>query len=218
MNFAQANITTAQSPDNMEHVSAGKRSGVLALNLGLAILAVTLVSGCTRTVGPLESASSLPPAPAGNVSSQTLPPPPATNPNVATDINGNPINALPGQTIDGTTGLPIDQNQPTQNTQVAAVDSKPLDRGSVAGVWNVQVSGGTCRFATSFTRRSTHFQASPLRCPDPELSNVREWNVSGNQMVLYDQSGSAVARLFKTGTQRLDGKTSGGTAVTFSRD
>ncbi|MEO0495782.1 MAG: AprI/Inh family metalloprotease inhibitor [Pseudomonadota bacterium] len=194
--------------------SSATQSSTHAVNLLTALFGATLIlSGCTRSVEPLSTVQPLPAAPAGTVSAQPL---------------GAPNQPGTPGAIDPATGLPF----PPAGTQVAttepvaqpsvsattSVSSEPLDRGSVAGVWNVQVAGGTCRVATSFTRRSTHFQASPLRCPDAELSNVREWNVSGNQMVLYDGSGSAVARLFRTGAQRLDGKTSGGTAVTLSRD
>lgn len=206
-------LNLSASPQIEPALSVGR---TVLLSAGMVITGIAL-SACTRSVEPLSTVQPLPPAPAGNVQSQPL------------GTSGAQA-GLPGQpgTIDPNTGLLI----PPAGTQVAttepvaqsttppptAASTEALDRGSVAGVWNVQVAGGTCRLATSFTRRSTHFQASPLRCPDAELSNVREWNVSGNQMVLYDNSGSAIARLFRTGNQRLDGKTSGGTAVTLSRD
>lgn len=178
------------------------------------ILATTLVlSACTRSVEPLTTVQPLPPAPTGNVSSQPL---------------GAPNQPGTPGAIDPSTGLPfpadgtqIATTEPVAEPTVAAptsVSSEPLQRGSVSGVWDVQVAGGTCRMVTSFTRSSTHFRAAPLRCPDSELTNVKEWNVSGNQMVLYDGSGNPVARVFKTGAQRLDGKTTSGTAVTLSRD
>ena len=183
-----------------------------------AIVALCVsVAACTRSVEPLSTVQPLPPAPAGTVQSQPL------NPAIPQTGQPGQIDPNTGQLIPGTTTDGLAGTQPTASLEAAtpvtpaAADQTPLDRGSVAGVWNVQVAGGECRVATSFTRRSAHFQASPLRCPDAEMSRVREWDVSGNQMVLYDESGSAIARLFKTGDQRLDGRTSGGTAVTFSR-
>mgnify|MGYP001801010258 CR=1 FL=1 len=164
---------------------------------------LTILAGCTRTVAPLESVSPLPAAPSGTVQQQTL----------------EPVNVTPDQSqVDGQDGTQVATATDTDTSPVpSAVSSEPVNRGSVAGVWDVQVAGGTCKFATSFTRRSQHYQASALRCPSPELSGVREWDVAGNQLVLYDQSGAAVARLFKTAENRFDGKTTGGTAVTFSR-
>ncbi|MEO0636417.1 MAG: AprI/Inh family metalloprotease inhibitor [Pseudomonadota bacterium] len=180
--------------------------------VAVLLLSSVALAACTRSVEPLSTVQPLPPAPAGTVSSQPLPPTTPGQPGAIDPLTGLPI---PPEQSDIASTEPVAQPNAASS---APVSNEPLDRGSVAGVWNVQVAGGTCRLATSFTRRSTHFQASPLRCPDAELSNVREWNVSGNQMVLYDDSGSAVARLFRTGGQRLDGKTSGGTAVTLSRD
>jgi len=168
------------------------------------------VSGCMRTTGALEN---LPPQPTGNVQSSQLTP--------VGSPQGTPLNSANGQFA--STQLQQGQQavqgvqQDAAQTVNTALNSEPIERGTVAGVWNVQVAGNTCRFATSFTRRSAHYQASALRCPNPELAAVREWNVSGNQLVLYDQSGSAIARLFKTAEQRFDGKTSSGVAVTFSR-
>jgi hypothetical protein len=195
----------------MRPTAANEHTRTASIIAGL--LATTFALGaCTRSVEPLSTVQPLPPAPAGNVSTQALPAPTTQQPGAIDPVTGLPI-ATPETQV--ATTEPIAQ---TVTPAPTAVNSEPLQRGSVSGVWNVQAAGGTCRMVTSFTRSSTHFRAAPLRCPGNELGNVKEWNVSGNQMVLYDANGSPIARLFRTGDQRLDGKTNGGTAVTLSRD
>ena len=73
-----------------------------------------------------------------------------------------------------------------------------------------------CRIATpqnsALARASV---AGPLRCPAP-LDQVKSWNVSGSQLTLYDESGSALARLYSS-NGRFEGQTSSGQPISLVR-
>lgn len=181
---------------------AFRTSGVFATT----ILALAL-AGCQSerfssmdTRGPAPAP--LQAAPAGTVTAGQLPPPvqPGT-----TDPSQFPV--APG-------------TDPTQQPadQVAALgqNAPQITTGSVAGVWNANVGGQSCRIATPQTRFGQGFRAGPLRCPAP-LDGVKSWNVSGSQLALYDDNGDVLARLYSSGGERFDGQTSSGQAVSLSR-
>ena len=46
---------------------------------------------------------------------------------------------------------------------------------------------------------------------------IAGWDVQGAQVVLYNESGDTVARLYKSGNQKFDGTTSSGQAVSVFR-
>lgn len=104
-------------------------------------------------------------------------------------------------------------------TQVASLppESAPdLTPGSVAGVWNANLAGQSCKIATPQTKYGQGFRAGPLRCPG-ELSSLASWAVNGKQLSLYDGNGGTVATLYSSGQSRFDGQTVGGQALSLSR-
>lgn len=134
-------------------------------------------------------------APSGTVTSNQLPPPSAA------------------------TAFP----EAPQTTEVAALDpaaaeanAAEITSGGVAGVWNASVGGQSCRVATPQTKFGQGYRAGPLRCPAP-LDGVKSWNVNGKQLALYDASGSVIARLYSSGSEKFDGQTTSGQAVSLSR-
>lgn len=191
------------------------RTGLLAATLLSLVLA-----GCqSQRFTPMETRQPAPAplqgAPAGQVTSGQLPPP--GQPGSATDLSAGDMSQFPtapgqeGDDMDGGFG----QNG---GQQVAALpsDGPAVSAGSVAGVWNASVSGQSCRIATPQTRFGEGYRAGPLRCPSP-LDGVRSWNVSGNQLALYDDSGNVLARLSSSGGERFEGQTTSGSAVSMSR-
>jgi Protease inhibitor Inh len=85
----------------------------------------------------------------------------------------------------------------------------------VAGVWNVSLAGQSCKVATPQTKFGQGFRAGPLKCP-AEMANVKSWNVAGKQLVMYDEGGATIARLYSTGNG-FSGQTAGGAPISFSR-
>lgn len=152
----------------------------------------------TRGPAPLA------PAPAGVVTSSQLPAPSQPGSMAVTDASQFPV--APGAD-------PMADQQ-----QMAALEQggAEISTGSVAGVWNASVSGQSCRIATPQTRFGQGFRAGPLRCPTP-LDGVRSWNVTGNQLALYDGNGDVLARLYSSTSERFDGQTSNGVPVSLSR-
>jgi Protease inhibitor Inh len=182
-------------------------------SVGASLVFIALgLAGCQSSrVGNYTAIDPLPAAPSGVVQQSQLPPPTKpTAPQVAaTDPSQFPAapTTAGGATASGAPG-----------TQVAsAAPSGPdLTVGGVAGVWNVNVAGQSCKVATPQTKYGQGFRAGPLRCPG-EVANVKSWNVSGKQLTLYDESGSAVARLFSSGGAGFNGQTSGGSAISLTR-
>lgn len=173
--------------------------------LATAILALAL-AGCQSerfsrldTRGPAP----LPAAPAGTVTAGQLPPPAQPGTTDASQFPEAPV--ADGTAADGESQIAaLEQNAPQITT------------GSVAGVWNANVGGQSCRIATPQTRFGQGYRAGPLRCPSP-LDGVRSWNVSGSQLALYDDNGEVLARLYSSGGERFDGQTSAGQAISLSR-
>ncbi|MFC0244653.1 protease inhibitor Inh/omp19 family protein [Falsochrobactrum ovis] len=110
-------------------------------------------------------------------------------------------------------------NADDSGTQVASLppETAPdLTPGSVAGVWNANMAGQSCKIATPQTKYGQGYRAGPLRCPG-ELSNLASWAVNGKQLSLYDANGGTVATLYSSGQSRFDGQTVGGQALSLSR-
>jgi hypothetical protein len=68
----------------------------------------------------------------------------------------------------------------------------------------------------SLTKQSADFRAASLRCPG-DAAGVAAWNVAGQQVVLKDNTGNTVARLYSSGAERYDGQTVSGQTISFSR-
>ena len=171
--------------------------------IGLAASAVVLLAaaGCqSERISRVDTRPApLAAAPAGNVTATQLPPPaPASFPETPPPAPATQVAA-----IDPNAGAP-------------AAPSAPVTEGGVAGVWNVSVAGQSCRVATPRTKFGQGFRAAPLRCPAP-LDGVKSWAVQGNQMILYNDSGSQVASLSSSGPEAFNGTTSSGSPVSLTR-
>lgn len=172
------------------------KTGTFAISL-LALALAGCQSGRFNPT-PVYNTPPLTPAP-GQVTGSQLPPP--------STPGANSFPAAPGQ--DGTTDMAaLDPNLSTTAADITA--------GSVAGVWSVNVSGQNCRVATPQTKYGQGYRAGPLRCPAP-MDTVKSWNVSGNQLSFYDESGSLLATLYSSGQERFSGQTASGIPISLSR-
>lgn len=177
-------------------------------SLGAALLAAGCQSDRISGIdtGPAPVAA----APAGTVQQSQLPPPsqPAA-----------PAAATPGQFPAAPTApapaTPSAGTAPSGETQVAA-NAPDVTIGSVAGVWNVNVAGQTCKVATPQTKYGQGFRAGVLKCPG-DMANVKSWNVAGKQLVLYDEAGQTLARLYQSSPGKFDGQTTGGQPLVLTR-
>lgn len=155
----------------------------------------------------------LPAAPSGVVQQSQLPPP--TNPAGTQVANVDPAQ-FPAAPTSPTATKTLTPTTPAVAAPPAAAATGPdLTVGGIAGVWNVSVAGQSCKVATPQTKYGQGFRAGPLKCPG-EMANVKSWNVAGKQLTLYDEGGTAVARLYGAGGG-YSGQTSGGSAVSLTR-
>jgi len=174
------------------------RTGLIAVSV-----AALLVSGCQSSrLSSMDSTQPAPleAAPAGKVTSNQLPPPAAPG---ATDPSQFPT--APNTQM---AALPPDGG--------AAANAPDLAASNVAGVWNVSVSGQSCKVATPQTKFGQGFRAGPLHCPPP-IDGIKSWNVAGKQLVLYDQDGGTLAKLYASGAEKFDGQTSNGLPISLTR-
>lgn len=145
-------------------------------------------------------------APSGTVTSNQLPPPSPAGP---TDPSAFP---------------PAPGTSPT-DPQLAAGPAVPpeappgapdVTKEAMVGAWKVNAGGGGCQMMLSLTKQAADFRAASLRCPG-DAANVAAWNVAGKQVVLKDNTGNVVARLYSSGAERYDGQTATGQPISFSR-
>ncbi len=176
---------------------------------GLLIACAALaIAGCSTSRFDTVDTRPAPltPAPSGTVTSNQLPPPSPAGP---TDPSAFP--PAPGAS--------------TTDPQVAAGPAVPpaapanapdVTKEAMVGAWKVNAGGGGCQMMLSLTKQASDFRAASLRCPG-DAANVAAWNVAGKQVVLKDNTGNVVARLYSSGAEKYDGQTAGGTPISFSR-
>jgi len=99
-------------------------------------------------------------------------------------------------------------------TEVAS--REPVTREAMVGAWQVSTAGSSCQMFMALTQWTGGFRAASRGCPG-DAANVSAWNVNGSSVVLSDSSGNTVATLYQSGTNRYDGQTTGGRAISLSR-
>ncbi|WP_173933408.1 protease inhibitor Inh/omp19 family protein [Chelativorans sp. Marseille-P2723] len=174
------------------------RTGAFAIALVALVLA-----GCQteRFGSPYASRPApLAAAPSGSVTVGQLPPP-----SQPTGITEFP--AAPGAEAGG---------------QMAAIDpatqagAGPVSKNSLLGSWNVSTAGASCQMFLTLTKYGNSSRGGTRGCGN-ELANMRAWDVSGNQVVIYNENGDTIAQLYPSGQERLDGRTTNGSPVSISR-
>lgn len=187
------------------------------------VAAAIVVSGCTNSrLGTLNTQpASLTPAPTGQVTSGQLPPP--VEPGIgAPTLGSDGFPIAPGQT--GVTTDPLTETTADDGTQTTdptpsvteVASAEPVSREAMVGAWRVATEGANCQMFMALTRWSTGFRAASRGCPG-DAANVSSWAINGNQVVLSDSGGNRVATLFSSGSDRFDGQTVGGRAISLAR-
>lgn len=206
----------------------------------VAMIAISAIAGCSGSSRFGNRQFSGPPAQLepvtnSNVQSANLPP--------LLDANGNPMQQEPN--VIGQTGFPVDgqvsqdpllannQNQnnlQTPNGSFVAIDptgiptnvqSRDLSGGlttqTMLGAWAVISGADQCRInLTQTTKQGTNrFRASAPNCPISVLSGVASWKLVGTQVQLFNNSGSIIGTLLKSGN-RFIGTLSGGQGISMT--
>lgn len=173
----------------------------------LALLALTAGCQSERLARMDTQPAPLNAAPSGTITSTTLPPPSAPG---ATDPSAFP----PPPTTPGTD--PTLASVSPEQIGAAPPDAPDVTKEAMVGAWKVAAGAGSCQMMLSLTKMSADFRAASLRCPGT-AAGVAAWNVAGKQVVLKDNGGNTVARLYSSGPERYDGQTSDGQPISFSR-
>ena len=142
-----------------------------------------------------------------------------------------PLPAAPSGTITGTqlpppsepTGVGQFPTAPEQGGQMAAINpaapaagAAEINKNSLLGSWNVNSGGSSCQMFLTLTKYGNSSRGGTRGCSN-ELANMRAWELAGNQVVVYDEGGNTIARLYSSGAERLDGQTTSGAPVSLSR-
>lgn len=168
----------------------------------LATAAILLaLGGCQRSIGGLDTRSQpapLTPAPAGTVSTSQLPPPQPAQPG---DFPAAPT--APAATT------------AADETQLAA-NAPAVTREALIGRWSVASGGSSCDVFLALTKWTGGYRAASRGCAGAAAS-ISAWDVQGKQVILSDNSGNQVARLYQSAPERYDGSTAQGQAISLSR-
>ncbi|MCC0021775.1 MAG: protease inhibitor Inh/omp19 family protein [Nitratireductor sp.] len=175
------------------------------------------IAGCTRSVN-----NTLNP---GGVNPQRLPSAPVQPVQDAGQLPP-PQEVEPGQEMASV--QPMDPTNPGMEApsvvdQTGAAETapqpsaEPVTREGVSGTWIVASDNSDCRLILAFTKWSGGYRAASRKCVSPEISSVGAWDVKGQQVVLLDNGGNTVARLYRSGGERYDGTTNSGKPISFTR-
>lgn len=198
----------------------------------LAAMAVA-AGGCTssRFAGTQRMNTvpqNLPPVQSTSVQSSALPPLQGQDGTITADTSFDPYNT--GNSGFPNSGDPALMGQQTANadgsfvslddTGVTTPGGRDLSGGltptKLLGVWTVRAGLDNCRLNLTQTTKSgtDRYRASAPNCAVPVLALVSSWQLTGNQVQLYDESGSIVGALQLSGN-RFIGTLSGGIAVSM---
>ncbi len=189
--------------------------------LAVTVLAVSsLLAGCNQSlnsIAPTAPPSALPSAPAEPVASGQLPPINSAQAD-STGRNQAARQEAANQQIASAPVTPEINNQaPVNEITPATTGTTKVSREGMAGSWQVPTDGADCRIILAFTKWSGGYRAATRRCSSPEIQAINEWDVKDRSVVLVDQSGNEIARLFGSNGGNYQGRTKSGQAISFTR-
>lgn len=188
-------------------------------------------------------AQQLQPVQSSSVQTQTLPPlnGQSTTTGSTTDVYGNTsttgtasagtygtYSTSEGFETSGDPALSGDQTASTDGSFVSLDDVGAMPTGSgrdlsgalnvnkLLGVWTVSAGSNSCRLNLTQTAKTgtNRYRASTPNCAIPALALVSSWQLAGNSVQLFDESGAIVGSLLLSGNSFI-GTLSGGIAVTM---
>ena len=173
------------------------RGGIVAV-----LMAGALLGGCNSTrMMPTAPAGPepLPASPSGRVESRTPLPPPSSPDAFPTTPEAPQTASAP---VDAAAAAP-------------AGGGGPVNKNAMLGSWRAG-GGDNCQVFMTLTKFGQVSRGGSRGCSS-DLQKMRGWDVKGQQVVLYDDSGNQIAALYASGGGRYDGQTSSGQAVSLSR-
>lgn len=185
----------------------------------LSLLSI-FAGGC---IGPLAREEPAPAGPAPLIAAPTSPvaksalPPPAGAPVAAPLAAPMPTTGVPAPGVP-VVGAPatVAGVSPTVPAP-AATGNVDIGRTDLLGGWTLASGGDSCQLFMSLTTWSGGYRATTRGCSTPPLQGVSAWNLEGRQVMLLNDSGGTVARLYPSSKTQFAGLSQGGGPVTVSR-
>ncbi len=138
----------------------------------------------------------------------------------APPLNAQPVGGVQSGDLSDPTNSAQFPDAPQASTQtdpqVAAANALDVSKESMVGNWKTTNNGLTCDLFLTLTKFGNGSRGGTRGCVG-DMAAMRSWNVSGKQVMLYDASGNALARLYKTADNRFDGSTRSGQPVSLNR-
>ena len=173
------------------------------------------LAGCNQSlnsIAPSAPPSALPSAPAEPVASGQLPP---------IGSNGNGVGARQPVANQQVASAPVTPDivnpAPVTATSRESVSSSKITREGMAGSWQVPTDGNDCRIILAFTKWAGGYRAATRRCSSPEIQAINAWDVKDRSVILVDQTGNEIARLFGGNGGNYQGRTKSGQPISFTR-
>ncbi|WP_174801489.1 protease inhibitor Inh/omp19 family protein [Martelella limonii] len=192
--------------------------------LVLALGSVIALSACQRTTYDYSQPvppppQPLAPAPTGQVQSGSLPPPGGASAYPGTTTG----TAMPGATTDGAVSASayppapgVAETPGGMGSVAAPAGAMAITNSALVGSWKVSEGGVNCDMFLTLTNLGEGLRGGTRGCTGG-LSAMKSWGINGDQVVLSDANGYAIARLYKTGDTRIEGTSGSGQQVVLSR-
>ena len=187
--------------------SAFRYLACAALSILVSACQVPL-SGKWGRVRPLSA------VPSGQVDQSSLPPPPG-----AFDESQPPVAAGDPLTADPAGGGQIASigEQSVAGPAPGVSSSLLIGRTDLLGGWTVAADGDRCQLFMSLTTWSGGYRATTKGCGSSSLQAISAWNLTGQQISLFDSGGAQVALLYAATKTRFEGQTEKGTGISVFR-
>ena len=158
--------------------------------------------------------SSVPPAPSGTVEQSELPPPSG----FGQEQFQNP-GTVPAETVVAgqQPSAPSIADQAVAGPAQGQSSGVLVGRTDLLGGWTLASDGDNCQLFVSLTQWTGGYRATTVGCGSEALQAVSAWDLTGQQVSLFNDQGTQVARLAATSKTRFDGQMGTGAAVSIFR-
>lgn len=198
------------------------RSAVLVKTSLLAVGGILMLTACT-TPGYQSTFSQSNAAPTSLVAAPTTQVQSSALPGIDGQPTGDPWLVSSASPIDGESDIPNivqDPNLPSivdvQSTaNVVGRDlSGSLTKEKMIGGWTISTPQGSCRLFLTLTAKDGRHRAATPACESPSFTDIATWQLVGNQVQLFNATGTLIGNLARTG-DRFIGTMVGGLAVSI---
>lgn len=179
------------------------------------LLTVFVVSACQLPFsGKSSRVRPLSAVPSGQIQQSTLPPPSTFDQGQFSSVG-----------VDGQQA-----ENPAQAEQLASIGDQAIagpapggssnlliGRTDLLGGWTVTADGDRCQLFMSLTTWSGGYRATTKGCGSTSLQVISAWNLTGQQVALYDSGGAQVALLYASTKTRFEGQTEKGAGISVFR-